>query len=239
MTEQEILKLLYECDFHELTEDNYYDRIYDGLPPEIRDEVIMKSGVSKCVLLFPNTDFAIKIPFSGFSEAIEEYDQEREEYYYTGDIEFIPFRGAKDCDDGSNYCAAEQVFYQEVLEFDEERNKTVEPTIAHLFAETIKIGEINGCPIYKQPICETYYDSNHEKEQEEKKIDKISHYCKNKGYYCFNLTWLSDVVSFYGFKVLTQLLECINHLGIEDLHNENIGYRNGQPVIFDYAGYYD
>lgn len=50
--------------------------------------------------------------------------------------------------------------------------------------------------------------------------------------------WAKMVINLYGKKVAKALCEFVQENGINDLHNENIGYKNNRPVILDFSGYY-
>ena len=60
-----------------------------------------------------------------------------------------------------------------------------------------------------------------------------------EGGYCFNSYWLTDFKDYFGLHGLQKLFAFINKFGIEDLHDGNIGYVCGVPVLVDFAGYYN
>ena len=51
--------------------------------------------------------------------------------------------------------------------------------------------------------------------------------------------WLCDALEYYGLKKVEKLLTFIYDEDIDDLHSSNLGYKDGRPVIIDYAGYYE
>lgn len=53
-----------------------------------------------------------------------------------------------------------------------------------------------------------------------------------------NPVWGKLVISLYGKKITKKLCKFIQKYGINDLHSENIGYKNDKPVILDFSGYY-
>ena len=50
-------------------------------------------------------------------------------------------------------------------------------------------------------------------------------------------TWYARVLQLYGKKFLASFEQFSNEVQLNDLHNGNIGWRNGRPIILDYAGY--
>ena len=49
--------------------------------------------------------------------------------------------------------------------------------------------------------------------------------------------WLSMVISLYGKRFCRSLEKWSKENRVNDLHNANIGYVKGKPVILDYSGY--
>ena len=50
-------------------------------------------------------------------------------------------------------------------------------------------------------------------------------------------TWVAMAISLYGKKTCKSLCEFIIKHKINDLHDANVGYKNGRPVILDFSGY--
>lgn len=53
-----------------------------------------------------------------------------------------------------------------------------------------------------------------------------------------NRLWAKMVISLYGKKVAKTLCDFIQEDQINDLHGENLGYKNNHPIILDFSGYY-
>ena len=66
---------------------------------------------------------------------------------------------------------------------------------------------------------------------------KFSHEIYGETFYIFNMEWLSDAFHFYGEKIFHKLLEFIRTVGINDLHDGNIGYIGNRPVLVDYSSF--
>ena len=49
--------------------------------------------------------------------------------------------------------------------------------------------------------------------------------------------WYARVLQLYGKKFLSSFEKFSKEVKLNDLHDANIGWRNGRPIILDYAGY--
>ena len=209
------------------------------------------SGATKLVLLFSGMDSVIKIPFAGSDE----------DYYIDGDLncscpqghssiknsvrvctkcyncsyyncprrghyEFTNFYGAN-AENGWDYCEAEINYYQDALD----------ANVEDFFAKTWLIGYVNGYPIYAQHRAEMFEGTSSTKKYSKEKTDAVMKYCDDMDLWCFNEYWLSDFKDFFGEDAIEKLLSFLVSKSIEDLHDGNLGYVNGVPVIVDYAGY--
>ena len=135
----------------------------------------------------------------------------------------IPFcRNSEDCYYNSAYGEYECCYFTgadtdngwDYCEAEANKYKRAEEEgLAQCFAKTKKIGDIDGYPIYMQELADIY-----------KSI-------------MFNLEWLSDAFHYYGEKVFHKLLEFIRTVGINDLHDGNIGYIGNRPVLVDYSSF--
>lgn len=106
------------------------------------------------------------------------------------------------------------------------------------------IGCFGGSDIYIQPKF-TYSNSdmnlNQRKALKQKlgsaRNSRIMRKSWNKLYYCMDDAWYARVLQLYGKKFLASFEKFSNEAQLNDLHNGNIGWRNGRPIILDYAGY--
>ena len=64
--------------------------------------------------------------------------------------------------------------------------------------------------------------------------------CKQKNGFNRRLSreWAKLAISLYGKKTCKSLCDFIVEYGINDLHEENLGFKNNKPVILDFSGYY-
>lgn len=217
----EILEALKNCNFDELYNEGFYDEVVYPFKEKYHKPFSYDSGASKGVLIFEKLDYVIKIPFVGKYEAI--YDEDMDDYY----DDFEMFQNADGNGDGHwDYCKEEE----KACEY----AKTI--GVNQLLAETTKIADINGHPIYIQEYVKMYYDEceiEHTKDQ----VEKVKTICSNSNYNCFNSNWLADVFNYFGEEIFYKFMDFIDYWGINDLHNGNIGYRKGKPVLVDYSGW--
>lgn len=210
MVFEDINFILDGIDLPKLCEDNFIMTMEDEAPTYVGNCCLTYTcGASKGVII-PNTEnFVIKIPFTGYE-------------WCEGD--FSPFVGAP-YGNGWDYCEAESILYEEAYK----------AGLGFLFAKTICIGKIRNLPIYIQPKCTTYSKSNFLSTKEER--DSVFETCESMAVNCFDEDWLAAVKRFYGEKILLNLLNFIEEMGIGDLHGGNIGWLNNRPVLFDYSNY--
>jgi hypothetical protein len=207
------------------------------------------SGATKLVLIFSGMDTVVKIPFTGTSEdcytdgdwnATCPRDNDLPKNTYCsccgycsydgcprrGKYEYWDFDGAN-ANEGWDYCEAEVRYY----------DNAKESCIEDYFAKTWLIGTVHGHPIYAQARAEMFEGSTSTREYPKEKAKTVSDYCHDMNYHCFNDWWLADFVDFFGMEALDKLQNFLENEGIEDLHDGNIGYVAGVPVLIDYAGY--
>ena len=224
---QEILDALQECDFYCLNSENYYDNVICYFKHKYKKSFSYDAGASKLALIFKNFDYVIKIPFSGsmgYNSSNDSSNSEFDEYYDSCE----DFCNAGRYDNGWNYCQAEADVYENAKDFG----------IEDCFAKTEKIAEINSYPIYKQEYVKVYdygASSCHTPQDKEKVISL----CKEQCFWACDENWLADVLAYFGEKIFNKLIEFIQYMEINDLHNGNIGYINLKPVLMDYSGWND
>lgn len=169
------------------------------------------SGASKMVLLFPGDDFVVK------------YSSDRD-----GD------KG--DCDEAMD----EWTLY----------TLACEEGLGHLFPTTEYLFTINGINfVAQQKIDFSAYNAPVAKERAYHKIARTvsrKHLERateelGKGSERYrrevNSLWAGMIISLYGKEVCKRLCAFIQTHGINDLHEENVGYLHDRPVILDFSGY--
>lgn len=67
----------------------------------------------------------------------------------------------------------------------------------------------------------------------EKEFYKASPLCKRR----LDRTWAKMAIVLYGKKACKALCNFIIENKINDLHGDNIGYKNNKPIIIDFSGY--
>ena len=213
MNINEICDYFKECDFHELNEDNFIYNIIDPLSSSTLD-FTYSNGASKGVIIFNSTKYVIKIPFCGYT-----LDEDHQTI-------FRPFTGARDNQDGDDYCLAESIIYEKAKKF----NKN----IAKFFAPTKYYPNPYDFPLYIQPKCKIYNETGSFSSSAD--IEKIKKYSVS----CFpssSIGWLADAFIQYGAEDFDSFLSFVNKYNIGDLSLDNLGYLNKKPVCIDYSDY--
>ena len=215
----EILEALSYGTFDENDEADFYSIVVQPFSEKYKKPFDYATGATKGVLIFEQLGFVIKIPFCRNSEDCE--------YNSTyGEYEYCYFTGA-DTDNGWDYCEAEANKYE----------RAEEEGLAQCFAKTKKIGDIDGYPIYMQELADIYKSIDYQSSHTEEDSRQVSSICNSNNFYMFNIEWLSDAFHYYGEKMFHKLLEFIRTVGINDLHDGNIGYIENRPVLVDYSSF--
>ena len=215
----EILEALSYGTFDENDEADFYSIVVQPFSEKYKKPFDYATGATKGVLIFEQLGFVIKIPFCRNSE----------DCYYNsayGEYECCYFTGA-DTDNGWDYCEAEANKYE----------RAEEEGLAQCSAKTKKIGDIDGYPIYMQELADIYKSIDYQSSHTEEDSRQVSSICNSNNFYMFNIEWLSDAFHYYGEKVFHKLLEFIRTVGINDLHDGNIGYIGNRPVLVDYSSF--
>lgn len=215
----EILEALSYGTFDENDEADFYSIVVQPFSEKYKKPFDYATGATKGVLIFEQLGFVIKIPFCRNSE----------DCYYNsayGEYECCYFTGA-DTDNGWDYCEAEANKYE----------RAEEEGLAQCFVKTKKIGDIDGYPIYTQELADIYKSIDYQSSHTEEDSRQVSSICNSNNFYMFNIEWLSDAFHYYGEKMFHKLLEFIRTVGINDLHDGNIGYIGNRPVLVDYSSF--
>ena len=187
-------------------------------------------GASKAVIVFPELDHVLKIPFSGYYEPRDpEWDEENEEYNYDNcnNDEWYWFEGAGNDIDETDYCATEMEMWKEIED----------AGLGFLFAKTQVLDDKTaGRPIYIQEKVYPLWGEHDKTEISEDSAKKAKESRK-----FFHQHFAELIIEWYGEEVLEKLYKLFRESNSDlgsDLHSDNIGTRrDGSPVIYDYAGY--
>lgn len=197
-----------------LTGNYFYEDVFFYLKNKADLEYF--NGASKAVLVPKETNYVIKIPFTGYFED----DWEKEEYVFSS------FEGAEDDENYWDYCLKEIHIYE----------KAETAKVERVFLKTTYEGTINDFPIYSQPKVSNFVEDGDvtcSKEEIESTREKV----KKKNFNIFSPTWLFHAFNYYGEDYIFRLLSFIKEEDICDLHAGNLGWVGEQPVIVDYAGF--
>lgn len=212
--------------FHRDQYGRFYEEIAEDFVGKIPEEYDLNFnvGISKFVLIPVETNYVIKIPFTGY------YDDE-ELVRFKEDAFYRPF----DCYGKSVWdaCAYEEELYL----------KAKELGIALFFLPIKKVGEYKSLPIYIQPKAVSLWK---EKRDSYKKLETGSKKIHNK-LTSGGIKVQSEIVAGWYEEVLNNIgpeekfnvfLDFLREEEIDqDLHESNVGHYMGVPVIIDYAGF--
>lgn len=178
--------------------------------PEYVSKIIVQRGASKKCLVFQDEVFVIK--------------------WATGDV-----------DPMNNEVIKEIEVYQDAKE----------KHLEQFFPKTEFLAEIKGVIFVKQekidfscsrtPFYKQQKYDRIARTVSDRIFNKMDSRIRNAGNTDYsrelNYTWGRMVISLYGKKVAKALCNFIIDHEINDLHGENIGYKNNKPVLLDFSGY--
>ena len=227
-----------DINFNKLCEDNYSD-LEEDLRLAFEDEcsISCDSGVSKMVIFIQGADRVLKIPYSCcFDREVYEYDLAQ---WDSGDFEDMEepleecYWWKFECANCANieaeynwdYCALECAIYEAAYK----------RGLAPYFAKEEFYGLVNDRPVYTQVRVKPFEvcSSTISKQQKEDTRRK----CDSCGVRCFNSVWVTDFINHYGMDEFIKLSNFLTELGIIDLHEGNLGYYQGAPILLDYSDF--
>lgn len=190
------------------------------------------TGTTRFVLFPRNKDFVIKIPFKGQMYRYRMKEEDEAEKIECSSFEGAYYNTGEEYT-GWDYCDAEEMIYRLA-----ENNR-----VGQYFLATIRIGEVNGYPIYAQPLAQVslFHDRvgavSQEIQQSTSQVIDAHEDVLGEEY--LPVEWAEDFVNVFGEDELDGLLNFLEDMGIADLHDENVGYTGGKPILFDYVGFND
>lgn len=212
MTKEAAIAIIKSLDIDYTDNDTYYigKKIQNSI---FFNEISVYSGASKVCLLFDNADFVVKyVPGYRYQKELEENEALREVKIYE---------------------------------------KAKEANLDMFFPYTEDMGIINGTHFVLQekidfsaakvPDLKKVKYRNITKTVRERIINKINKGFQVKNSHCrryLNDLWASMILVLYGKTVCKKLCNFIQENRINDLHDNNIGYKNDKPIILDFSGYF-
>lgn len=129
-----------------------------------------------------------------------------------------------------DYCFSEVAIY----------HKAKVEGLEKIFAKEKYIGEVKGYPIYVQVKCNLGIDIDEHTAKNSFDFIQNFHTHSFYGAYVFNPIWQAEALRTYGKKFYTKFIEFLDTYSlVDDLHEANLGYINGKPVLLDYSGCFD
>ena len=207
----DILPFVDNYEFLEFFSSNEEDDFISSVRAE--EDFDWNDGASKLVVIPEKLDYVIKIPFNSI------YNIRYGDY----------------TDMSQDYCTSEMELYEKV--------KKENPLFANLLLPLTYVEEFTKYDIYIQSKCVTFLDSSVAERKSSYSKESLEKY-KSSSLHKFNRLpeeWMAAVFEYLGSEKLVQeFLNVLEKYDItQDLHNNNIGYVNGFPVILDYGSFYD
>jgi hypothetical protein len=202
------------------------DILMDNMSQEFNDSFYYAYGASKFVLIpFAETDYVIKIPYTGSYNKFSGFYDDNRHYYFSGSEEYCDYQYADSEEREWDYCESEAERYLIAEQAGLER----------CFAKTEFFGYSHGYPVYIQERCITFGSKRSEHTHSQEQRTTTKELCK---YYNISIDWLTDFRLYYGKDIFLDFIDFIKTKGWDDdLRNENIGYIGDRPVLIDYSGF--
>lgn len=218
------------------------------------------AGATKAVIILQGAPFVLKIPFNCrydeeyYISRIEDVQDLHKDWDwdmcaqavenettiddFLYDFEYATVHGAtveflqenEDLLTGSDYCALETCYYK----------LAVEEGLSDYFAEEEYLGDLGFYPVYIQQRAmpfNAFYEIEDKSKEATARLASTRNRCKEIKCYCFDDLWVSDFFDMYGEEEFKKLDRFLHRFDIGDLRRANIGYVDGRPILFDYAGY--
>ena len=125
------------------------------------------------------------------------------------------------------YCAAERGFYKEACA----------QGLQKCFTKTYKFDYISNTPMYYCEYASTPFA--HDRYLSEAERETVTSHTSKFGGPKIPLTWAKDFIDYHGAETFDKFLQFLISHGINDFHDNNIGYIGDRPVVFDYAGFFE
>ena len=195
-------------------EDDYNECEIEGWHQDIVDKLGCSRydlGCSKIVLFFDEyPDIVVKIPFDG----IRDVDYEKD-FEVTNERHFI-----------HNYCEEELDIWYEAIE----------ANVEEVFAEEAYIGQYRNISLYAAECCAMnyWYAVDEPSEDSKAKAKKIT-----DGIYSEVNEYIPTIIEQHGEEFAEKVFKFIEEFEIDDLHDGNVGFKNGLFKFVDYSSYDD
>ncbi len=226
-----------------------YTNIAQNFILESTDEVEVRCGMSKVVLIPKHKDYVIKMPFTAIF-GLRVVDTITGEYRPINRLEC-------NCDFGCSNCSHDSCIAGELDEVEEANSElqivgksqydhcdmelanylNATSDLKKILAKIEFVGNFNSIPIYVQEKAKF---SQNEYGMWSAYSHFISHETEyiedhhNPGFYDI---FIQRVIELFGFKKTIDVFEEIRD-SFEDMHSGNYGYTStGTPIIFDYSDY--
>lgn len=117
--------------------------------------------------------------------------------------------------------------------------------VEKVLLETTYLTTIQGIEVYKQPkysfcLAEAPREFLKQLDKKSQCLAEKNIVCKicDKCYYDdISVAWVAHALQLYGKKFMYSFEKWTREAQVNDLHNGNVGWLDGKPILLDYAGY--
>lgn len=207
MTKEEVIRILKDSDLNDELED--YE-VLDIIEEHTSEEVNAVAGCSKMCIIFKNFPYVIKYSHNIYGDKIEGAGEaEKEIEIYTA----AKMAGVERFFPKTEiFCTINGILFvaQEKIDYPTTKVPNKKRTKYLRISKTTKYKIFNKMQneIYKVPGSRS--------------LDRL---------------WAGVALSLYGKKLCKKLCDFIVTYQINDLHGNNIGYKDDKPILLDFSGY--
>ena len=208
MTKKEVISILEKADLNDEMDDW---EVNDAIHEHTRESFTVSSGMSKICIVFKNLPFVIKYSHNRYEDKEDGVDEsvQEAELYQAAKVAGIEMFFPKT----EILCTINYVTFvaQEKIDY-----------------------STSGVPFKKKDkycrVCKTTSNRIYQKMQNE--INNVP-----GGGRSLDRLWAGVAISLYGKKLCKKLCDFIVTYQINDLHGNNIGYKDDRPILLDFSGY--
>lgn len=208
MTKEEVIRILEKANLNDEMDDS---EIISAIREYTRESFTVSNGMSKICIIFKDLPFVIKYSHNRYEDKEDGVDEsvQEAELYQAAKVAGIEMFFPKT----EILCTINYVTFvaQEKIDY-----------------------SARNVPFKKKDkyyrVCKTASHKIYQKMQ-----DEINHV--PDGGRRLDPLWAGVAISLYGKKLCKKLCDFIVTYQINDLHGNNIGYKNDKPILLDFSGY--
>lgn len=208
---------------------------YQNILYQIEGVNNVKAGCSKvCIFFDEMPNYVFKIPFRGC--ALKYYCEDEDCFFNQFEYDWSSYHKYSLANNNNRFQLENEFDYCEAEEF--VYNVAVKWGIEDCFARTFKVAEYNGVPIYaSERVKYPRFDITYAQGISGNSREKARELSREYGFSALGEDKLTSFVDFYGVDKIIKLILFLKNYRISDLHNDNVGFNDKQPVVLDYSSF--